>query len=113
MPSVTPETLPPRKVLGALDFYKLMEDMIGENKRRVSDWKPPGVAGQQNRPEMEVQMEKRVQRLFESCLFKTTMSCTMGFALGGAFGLFTAGIDPNITGTETPTLKNTWREMKV
>ncbi len=35
-----------------------------------------------------------------------------GFALGGAFGLFTAGIDPNITGTETPTVKLVWKEMK-
>lgn len=37
----------------------------------------------------------------------------IGFALGGAFGLFTAGIDPNITGTETPTMKLVWKEMKL
>lgn len=36
----------------------------------------------------------------------------LGFALGGAFGLFTAGIDPNITGPETPTVKLVWKEMK-
>ena len=35
-----------------------------------------------------------------------------GFALGGAFGLFTAGIDPNITGTETPTVRLVLKEMK-
>ena len=35
-----------------------------------------------------------------------------GFALGGAFGLFTAGIDPNITGNETPTVKLVLKEMK-
>ena len=33
--------------------------------------------------------------------------------MGGAFGLFTAGIDPNITGTETPTVKLVWKEMKL
>ena len=33
--------------------------------------------------------------------------------MGGAFGLFTAGIDPNITGTETPTVKLVWKEMKI
>ena len=32
--------------------------------------------------------------------------------MGGAFGVFTAGIDPNITGTETPTMKGVWKEMK-
>ena len=40
------------------------------------------------------------------------LSTVLGFALGGAFGLFTAGIDPNITGTETPTVKLVWKEMK-
>jgi len=33
--------------------------------------------------------------------------------MGAAFGLFTAGIDPNITGTETPTLHLVAKEMKV
>lgn len=33
--------------------------------------------------------------------------------MGGAFGIFTAGIDPNITGTETPTVKLVWKEMKL
>ena len=33
--------------------------------------------------------------------------------MGAAFGLFTAGIDPNITGTETPTMKLVWKEMKL
>ena len=37
----------------------------------------------------------------------------LGFGVGGAFGLFTAGIDPNITGTETPTMKLVWKEMKL
>ncbi len=32
--------------------------------------------------------------------------------IGGAFGLFTAGIDPNITGTETPTVRLVLQEMK-
>ena len=32
--------------------------------------------------------------------------------MGAAFGLFTAGIDPNITGTETPTVKLVLKEMK-
>ena len=35
-----------------------------------------------------------------------------GCVIGGAFGLFTAGIDPNITGTETPTVRLVLKEMK-
>lgn len=36
-----------------------------------------------------------------------------GFALGGAFGLFTAGIDPMSTmTTETPTTRIVLKEMK-
>jgi len=33
--------------------------------------------------------------------------------MGAVFGLFTAGIDPNITGTETPTVSLVAKEMKV
>jgi len=33
--------------------------------------------------------------------------------MGAVFGLFTAGIDPNITGTETPTVRLVAQEMKV
>lgn len=32
--------------------------------------------------------------------------------MGAAFGLFTAGIDPNITGSETPTVRLVMQEMK-
>jgi len=33
--------------------------------------------------------------------------------MGAVFGLFTAGIDPNITGTETPTVQLVAKEMKM
>lgn len=37
----------------------------------------------------------------------------LGFALGAAFGLFTAGVDPMSTmSTETPTTRMVLREMK-
>jgi len=44
---------------------------------------------------------------------ETNIACGIGGAMGAAFGLFTAGIDPNITGTETPNLQNVAKEMKV
>jgi len=33
--------------------------------------------------------------------------------MGAVFGLFTAGIDPNITGSETPTVQLVAKEMKM
>lgn len=39
--------------------------------------------------------------------------CLAGFALGGVFGLFTAGVDPMSTmTTETPTTRMVLQEMK-
>jgi import inner membrane translocase subunit TIM22 len=42
----------------------------------------------------------------------TQILCFAGGAMGAAFGLFTAGIDPNITGNETPTVRLVYQEMK-
>ena len=90
-------------------FYTILEQMLGENRHvRTVLQQPPSAIAPPRLPE-----EARIQAVFDSCLFKSGMSCVMGFALGGAFGLFTAGIDPNITGTETPTVKLVWKEMKV
>ena len=41
----------------------------------------------------------------DSCGFKTALSCVAGAGFGLVFGLFTAAVDPNITGTETPTTR--------
>lgn len=40
--------------------------------------------------------EKYVDSMFESCFFKSFMACVMGYGLGGAIGLFTASVGPNI-----------------
>ena len=49
--------------------------------------------------------EWKVKQVMDSCAFKTTLSCVAGAGFGVVFGLFTAAVDPNITGTETPTTK--------
>ena len=46
-------------------------------------------------------------------LYELICTFVIGCVIGGAFGLFTAGIDPNITGTETPTVRLVLQEMKV
>ncbi|ELT95639.1 hypothetical protein CAPTEDRAFT_138199 [Capitella teleta] len=92
-----------------INWYELMDQMIGEKKQRFSNITVPNVGiPQPMRPPEEI----RISGIMESCAFKSTMSFAIGGLLGGAFGLFTAGIDPNITGSETPTTKLVLKEMK-
>lgn len=91
-----------------LNWYEVMDRLIGENKRPFLSMPNTGIP-QAPKSDMEV----RIASAFESCTFKSAVSCAAGFAFGAAFGLFTAGIDPNITGTETPTVKLVLKEMKL
>ncbi len=49
--------------------------MIGEKKQRVTDTFVPRTGIQQPLSSPE---EVRVQRMFESCIFKSSMSCVIG-----------------------------------
>ena len=49
--------------------------MIGEKKQRVTDTFVPRTGIQQPVSSPE---EIRIQRMFESCLFKSSMSCVIG-----------------------------------
>lgn len=40
--------------------------------------------------------EKRIEAFFESCFFKSVMSCVVGYGLGGAIGLFSASVNPTV-----------------
>jgi len=56
-----------------------------------------------------------MERMMEHCGFKTGMACVLGYALGGAFGLFTAGLDtsmPSQIQREKETAKDIIKEMK-
>ncbi|XP_073976850.1 mitochondrial import inner membrane translocase subunit Tim22 [Rhodnius prolixus] len=66
---------------------------------------------------LKTQDEKRVEAFFESCFFKTVMSCVLGFGLGAAIGLFTSSVNPNFAqgpGNEIrqQTAREILREMK-
>ena len=67
------------------------------NGEQVSPFSWLHMTGSQPRTREEL----RIHGVMESCAFKSVSACVIGFALGGAFGLFTAGLDPNITG-ESP-----------
>ena len=140
-----------KKSTAQINWYQIMDKMIGENKQRFVPIGTP----LPNVPAAQPVEHVRVQQFFESCTFKTGISCvggtlhltcqvlnmplnsiemfyiklfcvkmirtkqfvtllhlSTGCVIGGAFGLFTAGIDPNITGTETPTVRLVLKEMK-
>jgi len=58
--------------------------------------------------------QKLIEASFESCIFKTLMSCVLGFGLGGVIGLFSASVTPTIPLPDgrTQTVREVLREMK-
>ncbi|XP_029644431.1 mitochondrial import inner membrane translocase subunit Tim22 [Octopus sinensis] len=91
------------------NFNFVIDHVINHKVKQNDRFIPLGGIPQLTRPQEEIM----ISRMFESCIFKSGISCVLGFALGGAFGLFTAGIDPMSTmSTETPTTKLVLKEMK-
>lgn len=75
--------------------------------------------------------EKMIETFFESCFFKTFMSCvagkyislrimivlfkkisTLGYGLGAAIGLFSSSVGPSATDVEQQTARQVFKEMK-
>ncbi|XP_075216620.1 mitochondrial import inner membrane translocase subunit Tim22 [Lycorma delicatula] len=58
--------------------------------------------------------EKMVEAVFESCAFKTGMSCVLGFGLGAAIGLFSTSVGPSVPGpgVEQQSAREILREMR-
>ncbi|OAF69485.1 Mitochondrial import inner membrane translocase subunit TIM22 [Intoshia linei] len=90
------------------NFYETINKIM-ESKQKVSE-NTLYIPTLMNTPKDA--MEKRIISVSESCTFKACLSGVGGLVIGAAMGIFTAGIDPNITGTETPTIKLVWKEMK-
>ncbi|XP_014207888.1 mitochondrial import inner membrane translocase subunit Tim22 [Copidosoma floridanum] len=58
--------------------------------------------------------EKSIERFMESCVFKSIMSCVLGFGLGAALGLFTSSVNPNVAAVEKQqTAREVFREMRM
>jgi import inner membrane translocase subunit TIM22 len=64
--------------------------------------------GYATRPKTDTEI--KMEAVMTSCSFKTITSCVLGYLLGGAFGLFTAGLDPAIT--DDPTKQTAREAMK-
>ncbi|XP_034945742.1 mitochondrial import inner membrane translocase subunit Tim22 [Chelonus insularis] len=64
-------------------------------------------------PKIKSNEEKAVEAVFESCVFKSLMSCVLGFGLGAAIGLFTSSVNPNVAAVEKQqTAREIIKEMK-
>ncbi|CAN7986774.1 unnamed protein product [Ixodes hexagonus] len=91
-----------------INFSELMTALIGPNKRiRDNIIFPVGLFPHK----VKTRDELRVEAAFESCGFKTGLSCILGGAFGAAIGLFSASVDPNVTGGGVDPSKMTVRQV--
>uniref|UniRef100_A0A8C4RDJ5 Mitochondrial import inner membrane translocase subunit TIM22 n=1 Tax=Eptatretus burgeri TaxID=7764 RepID=A0A8C4RDJ5_EPTBU len=103
----------PGQTADFLRYSVLLEHLVGDERKARSV--PASVQGGLLGTHKSEQ-EKRVEAFMESCGFKTVLACAAGFVLGGAFGVFTAGIDSNVgldpkDPTRTPTAREVLRDM--
>ncbi|XP_019750798.1 mitochondrial import inner membrane translocase subunit Tim22 [Hippocampus comes] len=94
--------------------YSMVLDYLIGDKRTLKDLNPGVMGGLPVPPKSEEQ--KRIERAMESCAFKSILACVGGFVLGGAFGVFTAGIDTNVgfdpkDPLRTPTAREVLKDM--
>ncbi|XP_005056788.1 PREDICTED: mitochondrial import inner membrane translocase subunit Tim22 isoform X2 [Ficedula albicollis] len=109
-PSAPGEPAPPPP---PLQYSLLLQHLVGD-KRQPRVWDPAALGGIPCPPKSEEQ--KMVERVMESCPFKAALACVGGFVLGGAFGIFTAGIDTNVgfdpkDPYRTPTAREVLKDM--
>ncbi|KAM4701481.1 mitochondrial import inner membrane translocase subunit Tim22 [Discoglossus pictus] len=97
----------------SMQYSMILEHLIGD-KRRPVETIPGGLGGMPT--PLKTEEHKMMERVMESCGFKAALACVGGFVLGGAFGVFTAGIDTNVgfdpkDPHRTPTAKEVLRDM--
>uniref|UniRef100_A0A8D0GIE7 Mitochondrial import inner membrane translocase subunit TIM22 n=1 Tax=Sphenodon punctatus TaxID=8508 RepID=A0A8D0GIE7_SPHPU len=99
-----------------LPYSLLLEHLVGERRgpRQVGAL-DRALLGSMSVPTKSKE-QKMIEGVMESCGFKATLSCVAGFVLGGAFGVFTAGIDTNVgfdpkDPYRTPTAREVLRDM--
>ncbi|KAG8520109.1 Mitochondrial import inner membrane translocase subunit Tim22, partial [Galemys pyrenaicus] len=96
-----------------LQYSLLLQHLVGD-KRQPRLLEPGSLGGIPSPGKSEEQ--KMIERAMESCAFKAALACVGGFVLGGAFGVFTAGIDTNVgfdpkDPYRTPTAKEVLKDM--
>ena len=91
-------------------FSELRDALIGPNKRKRDTLLVPLTLGGQT---IKTNEERMVERAFESCAFKTGLSCVMGFGLGAAIGLFSASVGPEVSAPENQSVRQVLKDMKL
>ncbi|XP_069556839.1 mitochondrial import inner membrane translocase subunit Tim22 [Brachyistius frenatus] len=96
-----------------IQYSMIMDHLIGD-KRPVKDLNPAVMGGLP--VPLKSDDQKMIERGMESCAFKSVLACVGGFVLGGAFGVFTAGIDTNVgfdpkDPMRTPTAREVLKDM--
>ncbi|XP_007935618.1 mitochondrial import inner membrane translocase subunit Tim22 [Orycteropus afer afer] len=96
-----------------LQYSLLLQYLVGDKRQpRILE---PGSLGGIPSP-VKTEEQKMIEKAMESCAFKAALACVGGFVLGGAFGVFTAGIDTNVgfdpkDPYRTPTAKEVLKDM--
>ncbi|XP_066119215.1 mitochondrial import inner membrane translocase subunit Tim22 isoform X1 [Saccopteryx bilineata] len=96
-----------------LQYSLLLQHLVGDKRQpRLLE---PGTLGGIPSP-VKSEEQKLIEKVMESCAFKAVVACVGGFVLGGAFGVFTAGIDTNVgfdpkDPYRTPTAKEVLKDM--
>jgi import inner membrane translocase subunit TIM22 len=93
------------------DVQEVLKSLSTKDVRQIPNFTIPRSWG----PIMsKTKEEKMIEGIFESCAFKAVMSCVVGYALGGAIGLFSASVNPNITGNDAKqqTAREVFRDMR-
>ncbi|KAL4608775.1 mitochondrial import inner membrane translocase subunit Tim22-like [Arapaima gigas] len=98
---------------GQLQYSLLLQHLIGDRKQ-AKELNLAVMGGLPSPHKSEEQ--KMIERGMESCAFKALLACVGGFVLGGAFGVFTAGIDSNVgfdpkDPMRTPTAREVLKDM--
>ncbi|XP_001364498.1 mitochondrial import inner membrane translocase subunit Tim22 [Monodelphis domestica] len=96
-----------------LQYSLLLQHLVGDKRQpRLLE---PGALGGIPSP-VKSEEQKMIEKAMESCAFKAALACVGGFVLGGAFGVFTAGIDTNVgfdpkDPYRTPTAREVLKDM--
>ncbi|XP_060561335.1 mitochondrial import inner membrane translocase subunit Tim22-like [Ruditapes philippinarum] len=111
--AVTKDTLLTPQTSDLETFNLILNHVIGEKKLKTNVFLPSAYGSA-----ARSKQEQMISAAFESCAFKAVASGVLGFALGGAIGLFTVGMDPMSTYTtttpdQTPSTRAVLKEMKV
>lgn len=98
-----------KKFFTSEEWISMMNHFVGNNSRYRENIIIPKNLGP---VVIKTKEEKAVEAFFESCAFKATMSCVIGYGLGAVIGLFSASVGPSPFDVKEQTARQVFQEMK-